>query len=219
MSTSTTSSAPLNEMATSGPNSVERQRDDVARMPASRSLRPCAAMLVRSSAIEPSILTSAFSLRTSAKRLPPPEQLHRERETHDQAARRARASDGATSASLAPCSMLARSASTSAVSGSALMKGWTASGNRSDEKKTPETNPHRHDDEVHEPGDGLDGPRARRDEQTERAERQRPQHRDRGELDESIRAPARQTRACRTPTGTPTSNTSRNMRQIWNDSR
>ena len=38
-----------------------------------------------------------------------------------------------------PCSMLARSASIVAVSGSALMTGSTASGKRDDEKNTPET--------------------------------------------------------------------------------
>ena len=89
----------------------------------------------------------------------------------------------------APLSIVARSASMTAVSGSAWMSGWTASGNLRGGEEHAGEDPHRQHDEVHEAGHALDRPRPRREQQPERGERQGREQADAGQDDE--RAPER----------------------------
>ena len=70
------------------------------------------------------------------------------------------ASCGASCARLAPCSISARSASMSAVSGSALMSGWTIVREALRREEHARQDPHRHLQQVHQVRDRFDRPRA-----------------------------------------------------------
>jgi hypothetical protein len=73
-----------------------------------------------------------------------------------------------------PSVIVARSASLSAVSGSALMKGWAIAGKFLVGKEDAGENPHRHHDQVDEAGDAFDFLRAASGQQTDSAEATAP---------------------------------------------
>ena len=108
------------------------------------------------------------------QRRAPAEQL--ERRDEPQAARPMASGAARPAASPAPSIMTARSASFSAVSGSARMTGCTTSGKRADEKNTPEQDAHRQHHQVHQAADRLGVLRARGDEQAEAGEGERAEH-------------------------------------------